>query len=1455
MKQFLQSNKLSVVLMFFLLTQKIYSQTGNTSWSANFEKQKVFIENKGQFQIKNSTEPILFAYDNGSTMVYFTAKGVTYSFLKTWKKEGKENEKEAIQKGQTNAEIEAEERKLEFKTDVVSFVWKDASETSQLVGEEASKDYHSYSFKDSKGNPKNENFIKGYKKIIYKNIYPNIDIEYTFHPVSGIKYALIVHPGGDVSKVKMNYSNNVKINSSDLHIPTLFGDIIDHAPITFYENNKSNLITSQFVKAGKEVSFHLGNYDNSKTVVIDPWTQTPTFTGSGNWNCVWECEKDGVGNVYIIGGVDKMQLKKYNTTGTLQWTYNTPYDTSAYLGTVATDNNGNSFVSGSSHQIIKVDNAGNLVWNNTNPGGIGGIAIEFWSIAFNCDQTKLIIGGAVGGLPTTPYVYDVNVSNGNITASLQVTGANSAFDLKRQEVRSITACGNGRYYWLTHDTIGFLNQNFSFCPAGTSATNKINNSYALSYQCENFKYSNSGICAIKANTNFVYTQNGTTVHKRSLATGAIISSAVIPGGGSTSSMGRNLVSNSGIDIDACGNVYVGSSNAVVKYNSNLVQLATYPTTFSVYDVTISTGGDIIACGSTGTNASSIRTGSVQSFAATACAPLALTCCDATICSVTNLCTSDPSLTLTAATSGGTWSGSGVNGSGVFNPATAGVGTHTIVYSLACGSDSVSITVSPCAALSACVESNGTITVSNGVNPYNWQVYTAATNTPITNQTQCTACGGTWFFGTCMSGITTITSCNTPAAWSNFSTGTNSGTLPGTYPIQVTDAGSTSLTINSLASLSACSGCPPLTATSASIVNVNCFGQSTGSFSVSTTGGVFPYDYVLMNGATTVATFNNVAGPQSFTSLPAGTYTLNVLDNSACPGSVTIIITQPSAALSLAITASTNATCGSNNGSATVLASGGTSGYSYSWAPSGGSSAAASGLAAATYTVTATDSKGCTSTIPVTINSSGGATVAITSQTNVLCFGLSTGSATVLASGGSSPYDYVWAGTSGTLQTTNNVTLPNTLSGLAAGTYTVTVTDNNSCITTNTVIITQPLSAVTVAITASTDATCGSSNGSATALASGGIAGYSYSWASSGGSAAIANNLASGTYTVTTTDGNGCTANTTAVINSSGGPAVSLVSQTNILCNGASTGTATITATGGTGTLTYSWSGGAGTALTANSLTAGTYTVTATDGSGCSNTLPVTITEPNAIVASVNTTPSNCGSSDGAATVTSSGGTGTLTYSWSAPGGSTATLSNIPNGSYTVTVTDANSCVQTATGVVSSIGGPTANAGTNSTIVAGGSILLNGIGTAGATYSWNPSSTLTNPNTLTPTASPLQTTTYTLIVTQNGCSATDSVTVFIEMPCGEIFVPTAFSPNGGDASENEVLKVYGNCILNLEFAIFDRWGEKVFETSSPSIGWDGTYKGKKLDTAVFVYFLKATVDGIEVKKHGNITLVK
>mgnify|MGYP000659332795 CR=1 FL=1 len=186
----------------------------------------------------------------------------------------------------------------------------------------------------------------------------------------------------------MVYDNHVSLNSNgEIRIDTRFGEIVEHAPLSFYHQNNSSIIKSSFIKSKNKVSFQLENYDNSKTIVIDPWTQTPAFTS--NWDCVWECEKDGAGNVYAIGGVMPVQLLKYNAAGTLQWTYNTPYDTTSWIGTFAVDNIGNSYVTnGTTPGIIKVNTSGALQWT------VGGGALaEYWNIAFNCDQTKLIVGG------------------------------------------------------------------------------------------------------------------------------------------------------------------------------------------------------------------------------------------------------------------------------------------------------------------------------------------------------------------------------------------------------------------------------------------------------------------------------------------------------------------------------------------------------------------------------------------------------------------------------------------------------------------------------------------------------------------------------------------------------------------------------------------------------------------------------------------------------------------------------------------------------------------------------------------------------------------------------------------------------------------------------------------------------------------------------------------------------
>jgi gliding motility-associated-like protein len=1456
--------KKSLQIYFFFsafILLNISSAIAQRNWKNNPFESKAFIENKGQFYLPEKAgfnSKIVYGNDGHFENHFLTPSGVAI-VLESMKKRVKSEEEKAARAERRKQgfyshkdwqEFEKAGTRLDLQTDILYCTWVNANPNPQIVATEKNGFTHAYSFYDAHGKLTDVSGLSSYKKITYINLYPNIDVVYELHPESGIKYSIILHPGADPSLIQLNYSKNIVLGADGkIRTNTAFGEIIDHMPVTFYGDNHQKKVSSSYVVNGNTIGFRLGNYDNTKTLIIDPWTQSPTF--NTNWDCVWECETDASGNSYIIGGVMPLQLIKYNSAGVQQWIYNTPYDTTSWLGTFATDNAGNSYVTnGSSAAIVKVTTAGAISWNNPSPGGLFSLT-EFWNIAFNCDQTKLVIGGTGGTLNPEPFVYDIDVNTGNVISSIQVTGPGALFGIppNTNEVRAITATENDKYYFLTHDSIGFISSDLSLCGTSSSPFHIVNDNYNLSYKCENWRYDNTGIEAMAYYDGFVYVNRGTRLDKINATTALVVATTPIPGGGFAASLGQNQVQNSGIAIDNCGNIFVGSKTGVYKFNTSLTQLTNFATTFNVYDVAITSTGEVIAAGSTGNSSNASRTGSVQSFAAAACAQQPIVCCDPSVCPPGNLCVTDAPITLTPSQSGGTWSGTGVNAAGVFNPTTAGAGTHTITYTLPCGSETVQITVSPCTALSVCQEANGTLTVSNGTGPYTWQYFTPAQTVTITNSTQCTSCGYTWTFGQCLNGFIPVTSCTVPATWTTFSTNTNSGTLPGTFPIQVTDNSGTVFTINSLAGIAPCSGCPTITTTISSVVNVNCFGQSTGSFSATASGGTGPYDYVLMNGATTVATFNNITGAQSFTGLAAGTYTINVTDANNCTGTITQTITQPTSAVSVTISGTTQATCGNSNGTATASGTGGTGTISYAWNTTPAqSTATATGLAAGTYTVTATDANGCQATATATITSSGGPTVSIASQTNVLCFGGTTGTATASASGGSGTISYSW--------NTTPAQSGATATGLSAGTYTVTATDANGCSGTTTVTITQPANAVSVNISSTTPANCGTNDGSATALGSGGTGTITYSWNTTPvQTGATASNLAAGSFTVTATDANGCQATAIASVSNTNAPTITLVSSTNVTCNGDTDGSATVSSSGGTGTLTTTWNTSpAQSGNTANNLGAGTYVVTVTDASGCSATQTVTITQPNAITVSTSSTPANCGAADGSATATASGGTGTLNYSWNTtPTQSTATASNIVAGSYTVTVTDASGCSNTANAVVGTVSTANISAGADEIIVAGDSVQLNATG--GTVYTWTPATDLSCTTCSNPYASPTVTTAYIVTGTDaNGCVGTDTVIVIVDAPCGNIFVPSAFSPNGD--GENDVLRVYGNCINELYFVIYDRWGEKVFETTNPSLTWDGTLREKAMNGAVFFYYISASLSNGEVYEgSGNITLFR
>ena len=485
-------------------------------------------------------------------------------------------------------------------------------------------------------------------------------------------------------------------------------------------------------------------------------------------------------------------------------------------------------------------------------------------------------------------------------------------------------------------------------------------------------------------------------------------------------------------------------------------------------------------------------------------------------------------------------------------------------------------------------------------------------------------------------------------------------------------------------------------------------------------------------------------------------------------------------------------------------------------------------------------------IPSVNNPCPSISVNTTSQTNVDCFGASTGQATVSASGGTGPYTYTW--TPGNLN-------GSTQNALGAGTYTVSVEDGNNCTGTGTVNINQPADLVVSQGTIS-PASCNASDGSASVNVSGGTGPYTYQWSPLGGPGATASNIPAGTYTVDVEDQNGCTESITIVVTNANGPVVSVQSSTDVSCFGGTDGSASVTAVGGSTPYIYSWTPTGGSGASAVDLSAGTYTVAVTDNTGCVGSTTVTIGEPAAIALTETITDANCGVADGSIAVVASGGTGPYTYSWSPSGGSTANATALASGDYTVSVSDASGCTATDTYTVGSIGNiPISVSPVTQTITLGESVQIQASGAS--SYTWNNGSTLSCDDCPSPVATPTNTTTYTVSGTDaNGCTGTAQVTIIVEIECGEFFVPTVFSPNGEGPAANNRLCIYGNCIAELKYSVYNRWGEVVFSTEDPEGCWDGTFRGQSVQTGVYAYKVYAVLfDGTEINESGNLTILK
>ncbi|HQI70953.1 MAG TPA: gliding motility-associated C-terminal domain-containing protein, partial [Bacteroidales bacterium] len=272
------------------------------------------------------------------------------------------------------------------------------------------------------------------------------------------------------------------------------------------------------------------------------------------------------------------------------------------------------------------------------------------------------------------------------------------------------------------------------------------------------------------------------------------------------------------------------------------------------------------------------------------------------------------------------------------------------------------------------------------------------------------------------------------------------------------------------------------------------------------------------------------------------------------------------------------------------------------------------------------------------------------------------------------------------------------------------------------------------------------------------------------------------------------------------------------------------------------------------------TVTVTDASLCISVSSVVISEPLPLTASAQINNLPCDEACvGAILVSASGGTPPYSYAWS-NGQSVNPLTALCAGTFDLTVTDSRYCPfqNSYPIIVDSIFAEISVFSDKDTLYQGQSTGFHATNISNCTYSWYPSTGLDDPFSPNPTASPSVTTTYYLTVADNnGCVYTDSLRIVVlEVFCADpyIYVPNAFTPNGD--GKNDVLFVRSKMLSEFNFLVYDRWGEKVFETQDIDKGWDGKFKGKACDPGVFVYYLDATCHNkLQYVKKANVTLIR
>lgn len=1332
-------------------------------------EQKVFIENLGQYSIKEKSldaKDIVFGTRQDGLRYFFTKDGLWIMNYKPVKRTEREieEEMERCKVKETKEEgLEEKEWMWKFVPEFHHMQFIGANPNVEIVGENEQKAVHNF-YVD-----KRSVAAHAWKKLVYKELYPGIDMELYFpeDKNGGFKYNLIVKPGADPSVIKIKYPGNDGIQLSaegNIIIESPFGKFTDHAPIA-NEAQTAKAVDCSFNLNKNTVQFNLANYDASKGLIIDPFTSTPVFAGG---NSAYDVDWDNGGNCYVYGGTAPFQVLKYDPAGTLLWTYTTAFSAAWYYGDFAVDHNtGASYIvdgfNGSGAQAIKINTTGaQVVLFNGNS-----LFQEMWRISFSkCTNQAVIAGGGTTNPSYTGCYLDTTLSAMN-----PVNVINSASGLHDMWGLTLDAFGNA-YFATAQTQVGSAGYDNIIYKVPTPALSPITWQTPEGYlfiEVASVNYAPgppNGFSGMTMSNVNLYTYDSYVLKRWNSGSGAMVSSASVNGASASTMMWG------GLTADDCDHLFLGSNTSILQYDGNtMAQTGSIAAPGMVYDCELGKNNILYSCGQgfvmatqisllpcsilqttmTVTNPGCTGNGSATVTVTGGTSPYTITWNSAppqtgpvlsnvpvgtyiaTI--VDNSCIKQTTYDTAVITSGGGGIPMTVN-SGSICPggsiALTATGATSYTWSPATGLSGIngpSVTANPSVTTVYTVTGtqtgcNGTATSTVTINPL--PTVTANSGTICLGQqsSTLTATGAStyvWSPGTGLSGTTGTSVTANPGASTVY-------TITGTDANGCVNTGTTTVNVNAL---------PNVTSSSSTIC-------PTGTGTISASGAT---TYSWNTGATTI----------SISDAPAATtvYTVTGTDANGCFSSGTGTITVNN---TLSVSAGSNSPICA--GSALTLTT--TTGVSWSWTgPNGFSSSTqnpsispATTAASGTYSLTATDAFGCfgSTTVPVTVNP----LPVPTATTNApICVNQNL---TLSSSGGTS---YSWSGPNTYTSSQQNPSI-NGVGMAANGVYTVTVTDANTCVNTTTISVTiNPLPVVTA-----TGATV-CATGTISLTSNGGTV---YSWNGPGPyssnqqnpSIPNANVGMSGTYVVTVTDANNCSNSNTAQVLVNPLPVVTANNNTPI-CDGAS-----LNLTCNTG-VNWSWNGPGGfTSLQQNPTVAvatpgnnGTYSVTATDANGCSSTATTNVTvNPLPVPVASNNTPICAGAS---LNFTGSGG---VNYAWVGPNSYTATVQNptigvstaAMSGTYTLIVVDNNGCTATTITTVTvntlpvvTVNSPTICLNNSTTLTAAGA----------ATYSWSPATGLSATVGNNITASPTATSIYLVTgVDVNGCIGTANSTVLV-----------------------------------------------------------------------------------------------